>query len=218
MEPRIVNVSVVVLAKEHNPTILHPAFLESQEIAPGDWELAGPPVCTPPFSIVRYANGVVLTVEGNKFQVQHNDPPEAFWESEITVVASKYVRALPHVRYTAVGVNVTSYLACATPEREMLTRFLRQGVWSSQPAALGTIGLRLVYPLETARLVLSLDTGRVRLPGEDSDTPALLANANYHADLPAGDPVEAATQAIGLFGERCRHFLQAVRAIFEVEG
>jgi hypothetical protein len=39
MKLEIVNTSVVVLAAEHNPTILHPAFLSAQEIVPEGWEL-----------------------------------------------------------------------------------------------------------------------------------------------------------------------------------
>src|SRR4051794_1104305 len=61
--------SVVVAAREHNPTILHPAFLVAQEIVPPDWELAKDPICTPAFAIVTYRNGITFSVEGSRFQV-----------------------------------------------------------------------------------------------------------------------------------------------------
>ena len=49
----VLNRAVVVLAREHNPTILHPSFLGAQGIVPKDWQLAEPPMCTPPLSMVN---------------------------------------------------------------------------------------------------------------------------------------------------------------------
>ena len=79
----ILNTSVVIVASAHNPSILHPAFLQAQEIVPLDWETIEQPISTPAFSITKYSNGIVFIAESNKFQVRDDNPSENISESEI---------------------------------------------------------------------------------------------------------------------------------------
>ncbi len=130
------NASVVVVARDHNPTILHPAFLESQGIVRSDWQLAEPPICVPPASVVKYANGIVFTVDLNRFQVLDNGVPEEILGGRVRELAIAYIDRLPHVRYTAVGVNFRAFAEHADPERFLIDRFLKPGPWNSSPIEL----------------------------------------------------------------------------------
>src|SRR5690348_7266953 len=105
----LVEASVVVLAQDHNPSILHPSFLASQGIVPEEWQCAEPPICTPAFSVTSYANGVVFTVESHRFQVQDKNPQGNGSTSPAPELAARYIRKLPYVRYRAVGINLTGF-------------------------------------------------------------------------------------------------------------
>jgi len=109
MKLRVFDTSIVVLAEGHNPTILHPAFLTSQDIVPQDWQLAEDPVCTPAASLVKYDNGIQFSVQSNRLQVFQAEPPENVGSSEIPALADRYIKTLPHVRYKAVGVNMRGF-------------------------------------------------------------------------------------------------------------
>ena len=58
--------SIVVVARNHNPTILNPDFLRYNEIVPPDWELAGPPVCVELMAQVAYSNSVKIVSQFDK--------------------------------------------------------------------------------------------------------------------------------------------------------
>ena len=109
MSRKLLQFSIVVLATDHNPTILNPDFLRLQEIVPADWgwDLASPPITTPPFATVQYESGVSISVESNKLQVADNKITEPT-ESKIIAMVKRYVAVIPHVRYTAVGINFRS--------------------------------------------------------------------------------------------------------------
>ena len=63
-------VSVVVTAEYHNPSILNPDFLVSREIVPGSWNVIES-LTTPAASVVRYDNGVHWVLDKQKLNVIH---------------------------------------------------------------------------------------------------------------------------------------------------
>ena len=62
------SVSVVVTAEFHNPSILNPDFLTSNEIVPPDWTVTEA-VTTPPVSMVRYDNAIQWIVDQSNLTV-----------------------------------------------------------------------------------------------------------------------------------------------------
>jgi hypothetical protein len=189
MEIHLMQFSVVIAGETHNPTILNPDFLTIREIVPKEWgwEVAGQTITTPPFAVVRYTNGMSITVEPNKLQVADlsvgNDP----MNSKATEIARRYVSTLPHVRYTAVGINFHSIAEVPDPEASIKTRFLKSGLWDSPSHPLNAVGLRLVYPLSGGRLVLALDAGEAERANGDrrEKRPVIIANANFHRECKA---------------------------------
>src|SRR2546428_392286 len=110
METHLIQFSVVVVGEAHNPTILNPDFLAIREIVPKEWgwEVLSPAITTPPFAIVRYTNRVSITVEHGKLQVADLGVGDDPTGSKAAEIARRYVNTLPHVRYTAVGINFHS--------------------------------------------------------------------------------------------------------------
>ena len=142
--------SVVVVANDHNPTILNPDFLERQRIVQEGWgwKVMGPAITTPPFATVSYDSGVTVSVESHRLQVIDSSAPGGPQSSKVVDIARRYVEVLPHVRYSAVGINFRSVVEHADANAFLKAHFLKSGVWDSEAHPLQTMGLKLVYPLD----------------------------------------------------------------------
>ena len=215
MELELLNASVVVLAQEHNPTILHPAFLAAQGIVPREWECGEPPICTPAFSIVKYKTGITFTVEGNRLVVTEEKPAGNPDESEVPKLALAYVQKLPHVRYRALGVNFAGCCLREDPERFLIETFLKAGPWNDETRPMKALGARFVYQLEDAILRMGLDGGQVSREGESAS--AILVNGNYHSEFPSEKPVDALCDFLGRWAELLGDFTSLSRLILGME-
>jgi hypothetical protein len=214
----LLNVSVVVLAQGHNPTILHPAFLESQGIVPPDWQLAEPPICTPPLSVVKFANGIVFSVESNKFQVVEERASPESPGSKASELAIKYIEKLPHVRYTAVGVNFNGFIAVDSPAEHLIERFLKPGNWNSEALKPQALGLRLSYAAAGGIVNLSCDPSRVRRTPAEPQRRGIAVRANYHSKVSDPERVRQTVAGISRCPECYQHFIQIVKTLFDIEG
>ena len=217
MKLEILNTSVVVLAKHHNPTILHPSFLTSEEIVPSDWEIAEPPVSTPVFAMVKYKNGIVFNVEQNRFQVRRDELKDGGAESKLPILASKYVQKLLHVKYQAVGINFKGFIEYADPETLVMDRFLKPGTADFSGARPEASGFRFVYQLDNVRFRLSFDSGKVKRADSDSERSGILIDANYHMDLAGHNIHHEIERATSLYSEHYKHFIRATKSILALE-
>jgi hypothetical protein len=213
----ILNTSVVVLAKQHNPTILHPTFLSSEGIVPTDWELAEPPVSTPVFAMVKYKNGIFFIVEENKLQVRQDELKDEVGESLLPVLACKYVQKLPHVKYQAVGINFKGFIECAEPERIVMNRFLKPGIADFNNKHPEASGFRFVYDLNDVRLRLSFDSGKVKRAEDKNERTGIVIDANYHMDLAGNSIDQEIESATSLYAEHHDHFIQTTLTILALE-
>lgn len=207
--------AVVVVGQDHNPTILHPSFLVSEKIVPEDWELAAPPVCTPAFSLVQYANGIGFNVESNRLVVTDTDSDRSPIDSPAPGMAAAYIEKLPHVHYKAVGLNLHGFVRCDNPEAFIIERFLKEGAWNDESHPVKAFGARFVYPVEDATLQFSCDAGTLQREGEEQRV--LLVNGNYHSELPDGETVDRAKQLITRHRERHQHFTEFAKQILGLE-
>ena len=206
MNKKLLQFSIVVLATDHNPTILNPDFLRLQKIVPADWEweLASPPITTPPFATVQYESGVSISVESNKLQVADNKVTEPT-ASKIVAMVKRYVEVMPHVRYTAVGINFRSVIELDDADAYLKDQFLKKGPWDNEENPMKSVGLRFVYDVASGRLVLSVDSGLVKEVAGDQAQQKLVifAHANFHCDL---DTTELST------GEQVPNYLDEAKS------
>jgi hypothetical protein len=215
VEVRLLNAAVVVVATEHNPTILHPAFLKAEGIVPLDWELAEDPISTPAFSVASYTNGIAFTVESAKLQILDTNADGDLANSPAPDLAIKYIQKLPYVRYTAIGVNFTGLWPCLQPVEELVERFLKQGSWNDSNNRPQGLTLNLVYPSSPGQCRFSLDPGVVTHQPTGERQAGIVAKANYHSEI---DGVTAAEQIIALFQQRIEHFTELTKVFLATEG
>lgn len=196
MTANLIQFSIVVAANDHNPTILNPDFLAIQNIVPNswDWEIQGPAITTPAFATVAYSSGIIVTVEPNKLQIVDQSDLIDPADSKAVNIARKYVEILPHVRYSAVGLNFRGFSEKAQPDEFLMNHFLKSGQWGNEDNTLATLNLTLNYPLEGGKLSISLEGGALVNRAEAGETrnPGILSSANFHRDCqgyPAGEQV-----------------------------
>ena len=189
MKPQLIQLSVVVAGKAHNPSILNPDFLALNNIVQKEWAFeVAETVNIPPLAIVRYKNGLSISVEQNKLQVTDVGATDDATKSKAAKIATSYVVALPHVRYTAVGINFNSFIEHESAESFLKDRFLKSGSWDINAHPVTAAGFRFVYPLEGGRITLSIDSGKTETESDEKGSArnktvsAIIVNANFNRD------------------------------------
>jgi hypothetical protein len=213
MEIEILNSSIVVTAQSHNPSILHPSFL-ADHVVPRRWEPAEPPLCTPAMSTVKYRSGVVFSVDLNRLQILQNQPPLDPSGDPIPVLAMKYVRTLPHVKYKEVGINATGFIDFDGASQFLIEHFIKGGPWNDSTLVLRSAGVRLTYQAEGADQVLfSIEPGTVTSISAAEERNGIALAANYHYNLRSA-AADAVSEAVAHYADCINHFRRTVRTIF----
>ena len=214
MKLPLLSTGIVVIAQAHNPTILHPAFLKAQGVVPPDWEPSEPPVCTPAISVVTYPNRITFTADISKFQVLDNAPGG---KSQIPELATNYVGLLPHVHYTAVGINIASLVERDEPEKWIIERFLKPGPWNEGQFQLEAVEFRFVYPVDHGLLHLKCSVGSVVGATGEPEKPCVMIDGNYHVNISPKNALEETESVIAMFSSRLEHFGSIAECVFEAK-
>ena len=182
---------------------------------PADWVPAEPTICTPAFSIARYGNGVTFTAERNQLVLSEDRPLGNPSESKIPELAMVYVRTLPHVRYSAIGINFGGCCPRQDPERFSIERFLKQGPWDEPGRPLRAMGMHFVYEMGDAVFRFGFDGGQVCR--EEKLEPALLLNGNFHSEVSEEDRVDGLCKLVGRWADRFSYFTALSQVILSLE-
>ena len=203
------NVSVVVTAKYHNPSVLNPGFLELNRIVPKEWDV-DEAVTTPPLSIVTYKQGIVWNLDQTTLTVTENCDPD---QSEFHVhrQVSEYVKTLPHVPYQGLGLNCVLSLATDNPAKWLTQRYLKPGPWRKGKYASLAMVPKFVFPVRNAICNLTMSPGLVH-PEENMNQAAVVASSNLHHDGPFD--AEALCATIDQWKEKHNGVLAALKTLF----
>lgn len=222
MAIRLINCSVVVVGENHNPSILNPDFLARTRVVPDGWGWqVEEAISTPPISQVRYANDIAITCEPNKLQfvdASENVDPAS---TKIGVMAMQYIETLPHVRYTAIGLNFSATFPTDEPDRYLIDRFLNLGRCDLPGQPLRTVGLNLIYMFSDVRLRLALESGqsRINVSAGEQVQPVIIVQGNFHHNLPKDeDLMSPMRRIIAQFSERWRMFHSSVDIVLQSGG
>ena len=220
MTPEIVHGSIVVVARQHNPTILHPAFLAGQGIVPKDWQVSGDPICIPPLATVEYENGIQFSVQTEKLKVQHDHPPVDMHESPVPDLVEKYVRALPHVNYTAVGVNMTVFVELKSADEYLVRRFLKEDACPFEGKPPRSAGMKMSYPIGNMTYNLELDAGKLQHHLNGKERSGIIVRGNFHHPVQSDDEntrLARIHDVVETFADRCVTFLNHIEKILVME-
>ena len=175
-------ISVVVTAEFHNPSILNHNFLVSEGIVPEEWE-ASESISTPPFSQVNYSNGILWTVDQSRLTVQEICQSEFRDTYHVHDLAIKYLNTLRYVPYRDLGLNCVVSVRAQDPPRQLTARFLNPVVEEAviepfimEPRVHVDIG-------GPRRISLTLNSGTRKI-GDGEPESALIISNNVHHQGP----------------------------------
>ncbi len=189
---------VTVAAKNHNPNLLSVDFLKYSGIVPFDWGLASPPVQNNQFARIVFENGIYLEAQPSRIcfsEILVGKPEAAILVPEL---ASKYVTALPHAEYLALGISFKGYVAFEgqlNAANEYLNNtLLSKGPWQDIGTQAVVPTINLVYTLERGQLNLTISSAALR-PPKSLELSALLFFGNFEFGI-AGESAENQLQSL----------------------
>ncbi len=206
--------SIVVVGRNHNPSILNPDFLKFNNIVPKDWQLAQSPICTEMISQVVFNNGLTVVSQQDKIIFTEPFLADDTGSVETPGVAGEYLRMVPHVTYEAVGVNPKGHVTFESGEealRCIRETFLAAGPWLEFGNGVRQTGVKFSYELQGRSLNLAVET--TMFQAEDSETPVVVFAGNFHHKLAAGttgDRLNSALDEVGKWEEDVRVFRDLV--------
>ena len=189
----LVEVSSVVVANAHNPSILNHDWLVNNKVLPsvdGGWEFVEPPFTTPPLSRIRYQNSISIALEPVRLTItaqtmEANVPTDP--DRVVASLADAYIATLEHIPYSAVGSNFKAVIECGGARQKLVETFGGSGGWKR---GLSALTIKLSHPMENgSERHIEIVAGSAQKLEDDvsRSVEALLLSANYHRNAPSKD-------------------------------
>ncbi len=223
MEDPIVDmwqISLVLVAHNHNPTVLNPDFLRNNGIAGADWTIAANPLCTDVAARVQYTNGVSVTSQPDKVVFAQCTDELRLDRTEVLVaeMAALYAETLSHVDYRATGMNVHQFERAAAQEAAddvVRRRYMRDGAGARHGHSPTAIGLQFVYREAPVVARVTVNSGLLTREDSGERIPAVLYETNVHRDLDTEASVEERALAAAGFARSWPSLMDLVTELVE---
>jgi len=163
-ETTITNASLVVLAGFHNPSILNPDFLKSQDIVPSDWKI-NESITSMTLSQVRFKNNITITLEPSRLRVSTDTLSNFHEEFPIYDIGARYIEELPHVNYTSIGINWKVAVPKSKPDSWIAKKFLNTGAWRDQKPRIAGVVITLQMYDRNIRTAFKIAGAKFAFPG-----------------------------------------------------
>ncbi len=175
MQIDLVGFSVVVVAQSNNPTILNPDFLRHNGIVRSSRALRDdrPPFTTPVVSEVSFGQDLVVRADPQRITFAQAASGLAPEDIDCPAIAKGYLRIVPHVPYTALGLNPRAVIL--NPPFARLSEVLyAKGNWMTFAGVTPRFELKTAYQMADKRLTLTL---------QEAEGDSLICEANIHRDI-----------------------------------
>ncbi|MYD60044.1 MAG: hypothetical protein F4W91_03290 [Gemmatimonadetes bacterium] len=177
-------IAVVLVAQSNNPSIINPDFLRHNEIVNADLALQGDPITSPLFSQVTFERGIVVNALPDRVSFQQTGDSLASGDILCPEIAKRYVEKVPHVPYSAIGVNPKGYRYLFDEVKEKVSNILIKSAELSFRDVTPEVHLKTIYQYDTRKIVLDIAEATMKKNNE-SEIPIILFQANIHRDLPS---------------------------------
>lgn len=188
----LVDVSCVVVAQMHNPTVVHPAFLSNEGIVPSDWALAADPICTPALAQVMYQNGFSISVQPARAVVKIENAPAHLAMRIVVDVTGSFMSRLPYVPYKALGFNLTYFMEMENVDRFLVDNLLPGRISENTSYTPILAEPKILYTFDEGQATLQFVSGMLQTPHWSEPRGGIFLRSNLHHDLDQNDPVKAA--------------------------
>ena len=177
----IEELTISIVIKNLNPTMLSNEFLTMSGIVPADWELARQPVTNPRGSQVSYKNGVNVIAQPNTISFVEAIANKDVKQLQFAQIADKYVHKMSNAEYQ--GLSISPKIIAPFPEEDSGKNFINekllgQGPWRDFGNTPPQAAMELFYQLEDCQLGLKVNPARLQQPN-DTVISAVLFAGNF---------------------------------------
>ena len=206
-------ISVVVTAEHHDPSILSPLFLQSNQIVPDDWKVVKSETATQS-STVQYNNKILLKMDASDLEIQEAVEGPFRENYDIHSIADAYISKVPNAPYRDLGLNCMVGIRVANPEQWMQQRFLSSGPWLKGDPDLHPIQTTLAVQEEDDLLYLfSFYPGEMKNnQTEESERIVVVVVNIHHQGLLSADSIR---EAIRRWPKRQAFILATLERVLE---
>ena len=176
-------VAVVLVAQSNNPSIINPDFLRHNEIVNADLSLQGNPISSQLFSQVTFERGIIVQALPDRVTFQQTGDSLAPEDILCPEIAKRYVEKVPHVPYSAIGINPKGYRYLSAEVPEKVSNILIENAEMSFKDVTPEVHLKTIYQYDTRKIVL--DIAETTKKNDDPEIPIMLFQANIHRDIPS---------------------------------
>ena len=126
---------------------------------PKDWTLENniPPVITPAVSQITFKNGFKVMAELNRILFEQLTIPLKEEDIICAEIAKRYLRTIPHVPYTAIGINLHGYRIHQEQVPETVSGLLiKKGGWMNFGETTPSFQVKAVYRYDDKTITLDI--------------------------------------------------------------
>ena len=133
MPLKLLELSIVVVAAHHTPSIVTPSFLKENEIVPSEFQIkTGQNIWTEMISHINYKQGFSISVTPDRAIFSEILNPESDQQMQSISIAERFIEILQYVNYRAIGINPAgAVLIEGEPQTAILNQFIRDGKWKT---------------------------------------------------------------------------------------
>jgi len=219
----ITRLGIVILARNHNPSLLNPDFLKINEIIESDWEVTSPSFTTDTLSQVIYKNGVRIVVQPD--QIAFDQLIKGGYSEDKVLLQNvilKYLNVLPHVNYQSIGINPMGHIIFETQEdldNYFSNYLLRPGDWKNfsgkQPSLSGTF----TYAFDDHQINILMEAVYISEKGNDDDQQLGIlfkgnVNRDFELDMKPENKLKLLRQRVSLWSEDVNLYISLMNNCF----
>ena len=173
----ICELSIVIVAQSNNPTILNPDFLHQNGIVGENWRVdeAVPPLTTPVMSQIAFKGGLLVRADPANVSFTMSAPGASTTTLDVAVcvdAAKGYLKTVPHVPYTALGVNPKG-IDRNSPHGRVSNALRSRGAWMVFQSITPRLELKATYEYADKKTTL----------GVVEEQAGTVYRANIHRDV-----------------------------------
>ena len=185
---KLVEVSVVLVTNQNDPSILNPDFLRHNKIVDTGLQVRDAPLLTPVFSQVRFHGGITVKADPERIILEQANNDLALENVKPPTMAKQFVKLFPHSVYKAVGINSKFFCDDANQQMKVSDFLVEKGEWLSFQSTKPKIQLKSVHNLKDRTINLDVVEAKSNNHNNSGDvTPGILFQANIHRDLQDAD-------------------------------
>ena len=213
---RLVEVSIVLVAEDNDPSIINRDFLDRFEILVGEWEVVQPTFSTPMFSQVTFSEGLSVASAPNVVMFSQSASGLNVDDVVIPDVATRYMAAVPNVHYSGYTINLTGFVPSGGDNPANMAHTLTdKGESIALSGVVPEIHLRSTYSFDDRIIVLEVEESV--LEPEGPGTLGILFQGNVEHQFPSVDESQLADlvkDALGNWRRQVEEFNDLVHRIY----